>query len=637
MCGLFGWLSYRRNLGEAERDQGRTATRLLAHRGPDSQGEWFDDHVFMGHRRLSIIDLSSAANQPFKDPTGRYILTYNGEIYNYIELRAELAKTGWSFQTSSDTEVLLAGLLTWGQAALTRFDGMFTLALHDSVTGEHLIARDPLGQKPLYYFLTPDGAAYASELRSLLCLPLHRWTIDRANFLRYLMLGYYSWDQSPVSDVHKLLPGHCLRVTRDGARMERYWDSFPGTEELDITESEALSEFERLFSRSCAQSMRSDVPYGVFLSGGIDSSLVAAYCRDTNPAVRTISVAMSEADYDESGKAAAVNAQLGIADSHIVTMSSHAVQDSLVAVLTSLDEPNADPGYVNSHYLASAARQFMTVALAGDGADELFAGYPPFVGLGVAAWMRHLPAPALSLARSLAQSLPASDGYLGLQFKALAFLQGFPASDEVRFPLWLSALPRRDLDRLCQGHNDKAGGGSSAGLFDYVEEMLAPLRNGSVQQKLLYYYQKTFLPEFVCLHTDRAAMQSSLEVRSPFLSLPLVEFANRLPDRFKMKNGNLKLLLRRAAAKRGLSADIVDQRKQGFTFPVARWLKTTLRSHAEALVAPGSGEDELLDSSVVKQYLDDHMNGRRNNYRLLYHLIVFRAWRRNYPNLNFAQ
>jgi len=215
-------------------------------------------------------------------------------------------------------------------------------------------------------------------------------------------------------------------------------------------------------------------------------------------------------------------------------------------------------------------------------------------------------------------------------FKALAFLQGFPASDAVRFPLWLSAVPQRDLDQLC--HRD----GASNGLFDYVEEFMAPLRDGTLQQKLLYYYQKSFLPEFVCMHTDRAAMQSSLEVRSPFLSLPLVEFANRLPDRFKMKNGNLKVLLRRTAAKRGLSADIVEQRKQGFTFPVARWLKTTLRSHAEALLSPDGAADELIDPSVVCRYVDDHMNGRRNNYRLLYHLIVFRAWRSNYPGLRFT-
>jgi asparagine synthase (glutamine-hydrolysing) len=635
MCGLFGWVSYRRGLGEIERDRARSATALLAHRGPDSQGEWFDGNVFMGHRRLSIIDLSTAANQPFKDPSGRHILIYNGEIYNFIELRAELASSGWEFRTSSDTEVMMAALLTWGKAALTRFDGMFTLALHDTVTGEHLLARDPLGQKPLYFSLTADGAVYASELRSLLALPGHTWEIDRINFMRYLMLGYYAWDQTPVTGVHKLLAGHCLVIGRNGARIERYWNSFPGKDTLDISEGEAISEFERLFARSCAQSMRSDVPYGVFLSGGIDSSLVAAFCRDSAPSLQTISVAMSELDYDESRKAAVVNTRLGIAESKIVTMDGDAVQESLRQVLGSLDEPNADPGFVNSWYLARAARSLMTVALAGDGADELFSGYAPFSGLGVAAWMRHLPGPMVSLARRAANALPASDGYLGLQFKALAFLQGFPATDAMRFPLWLSSVTPAELDRLAPSRDDGSNV-PSGGLFDYVEEMLAPLHDGTAQQRLLYYYQKSFLPEFVCMHTDRAAMQSSLEVRSPFLSLPLVEFANRLPDSLKMQGGMLKVLLRSVAARRGLPAEVVEQRKQGFTFPVARWLKTTLLPYVKGLLSPEDGEGELIDRGILRQVIEDHLNGRRNNYRLIYHLIVFRAWRRNYPRLSFA-
>jgi asparagine synthase (glutamine-hydrolysing) len=277
----------------------------------------------------------------------------------------------------------------------------------------------------------------------------------------------------------------------------------------------------------------------------------------------------------------------------------------------------------------------MTVALAGDGGDELFAGYAPFQGLGIAAWMRHVPSAMIAGARSLAQLLPASDGYLGLQFKALAFLQGFPAPDGVRFPLWLSALSPCEYAQLCSsGGREKSP--SAGALFAEVEEVLAPLRGRSLQQNLLYYYQKMFLPEFVCMHTDRGAMQSSLEVRSPFLSLPLIEFANRLPDRHKMNGHTLKLLLRRVAARRGLSSEIVRQRKQGFTFPVARWLKTVLREQAEALLKPEDGEEQLMDFAVIKQHFNDHMAARRNNYRLLYHLIVFRAWRRNYPALKFA-
>jgi len=638
VCGLFGWVSYKRSLGVAELTQCRAATALLAHRGPDYQGEWFDDHTYMGHRRLSIIDLSAAANQPVTDPSGRHIFIYNGEAYNYLELRAELEREGCTFQTDSDTEVFLTALLRWGRKTLTRVDGMFAAALHDKTTGEHLLIRDPLGQKPLYYFLTPDGVIYASELRALLSLNVQRWKIDRDAFLRYLMMGNYGWEDSPIVGIRKLLPGCCLRINRTGARIERYWDSFPGRDELDISEAEAIAEFDKLFDASCMRSMRADVPYGVFLSGGIDSSLVASYCRRTNPAVRTVSVAMSEQDYDESEKAATVNARLGIVEHHTVTMSRESVERSLTDVLVSLDEPHADPGYVNTHFLARSARRHMVVGLAGDGGDELFAGYAPFAGLGTASWLRHCPAPLFAVLRALARCIPANDRYLSLQFKAQAFLQGFPASEAMRFPLWLASIGMEELQRLCPGHEEvffSRYGGEGA-IFGYVENMLASLQGRPLQQQLLYYYQKVFLPEFVCMHTDRAAMQSSLEVRSPFLSLPLIEFANRLPDRIKRQGSELKLLLRRVAARQGLPPEIVSQRKQGFTFPLARWLKTTLRGRADELLMSGEWEEGLIDRSMVQRYLDDHMAGRRNNYRLLYNLMVFHAWRRNYPSLEVA-
>ena len=638
MCGLFGWVSYDRMLGAQDIARARAATALLAHRGPDYQGEWFDDHSYLGHRRLSIIDLSAAANQPVADPSGRHIFIYNGEIYNYLELRTELEHEGCRFQTDSDTEVFLTALLRWGLNALKRVDGMFAAALCDRETGEHLLIRDPLGQKPLYYAVTGHGVVYASELRALLSLKVADWKIDRDAFLRYLMLGYYGWDESPIVGIRKLLPGCCLRIDRSGARVERYWDSVPGQDEFDISETEAVQEFSRLFGESCLRSMRSDVPYGVFLSGGIDSSLVASFCRLTNPSVQTISVAMSERDYDESAKAATVNAQLGIANHHIVTMSPESVEESLNAVLASLDEPHADPGYVNTHFLSRAARRHMVVALAGDGGDELFAGYAPFAGLGVASWLRHCPGSLFPALRVLAQGIPANDRYMGLQFKALAFLQGFPASDAVRFPLWLASIDLEELERLSPGLNTKFfsrfdGDGS---LFSSVEALMAPVRGRPLQQQLLYYYQKVFLPEFVCMHTDRAAMQSSLEVRSPFLSLPVIEFANRLPDRVKRQGTELKLLLRRVAAQQGLPPEIVRQRKQGFTFPLARWLKTSLRGKTDMLLASEDWQEGLVDRKVVQRYLDDHMAGRRNNYRLLYNLMVFNAWRRNYPGLKVA-
>jgi asparagine synthase (glutamine-hydrolysing) len=637
MCGVFGWISYRKGLDARAIEDARHATSLLGHRGPDHQGEWHDANVYMGHRRLSIIDLNPEANQPFADQSGRWRLSFNGEIYNYLELRQELEQAGAQFRTRSDTEVLLASFLRWGAGAFTRCDGMFAGAVQDCATGDLVLMRDPLGQKPLYYALTPDGIVYASELRSILTLPPLRWTLDRAAFLRYAMLGFYGWDETPILGVKKLLPGCCLRVNREGARLERYWDSLPAEGQRAIGADAAADEFSQLFARSCAQSMRSDVPYGVFLSGGIDSSLVLSFCREINPDIASAHVAMSEADYDESAKAATVNSVLGIARHHRFDMTPDAVQRSLGEVWAALDEPHADPGYVNAHFLARSARPFMTVALAGDGGDELFAGYAPFQALGAASVMRGVPAPVTTALRCAARRLPPGDSYVGLQFKALSFLRGFPASDAVRIPLWLSAIGPDELRLLCPWQEGAffAASGAPNSMFAGTEALLAPL-GGRPFDQLLYYYQKIFLPEFVCMHTDRASMLSSLEVRSPFLSLPLIEFANGLPHRLKARGGRLKTLLREVAARRGLPPDIVTQRKQGFTFPLARWLKGTLRSQAELLLSDRDWSDNLVDTGRVRQYLDDHLAGRSNNYRLLYHLMVFRTWRRNYPNVGIA-
>lgn len=635
MCGIFGWISLAAPLSECDIESARRATRTLAHRGPDYQGEWFDQRTYMGHRRLSIIDLSTAANQPFADGSGRYRLSYNGEIYNYIELRGELEKLGDVFHTRSDTEVFLAALIRWGPKALTRVDGMFAAALHDTASGEHLLFRDPLGQKPLYYAATSDSVVYASELRALLSLPGRGWRLDRDALQRYLMLGYYACEDSPVQGIRKLMPGCVLRINHDGTRIERYWDSLPGQDEIAPDPDQAHAEFARLFGESCARSMRSDVPYGVFLSGGIDSSLVLSYCRDHNPDVRAVSVAMSEPDFDESAKAASVARRLDVRGYHSFTMDEDAARSGFADVLSRLDEPHADPGFVNAYFLARSARAEMIVALAGDGGDELFAGYAPFAGIGAARWLKSMPGAVPAAVRAAVAMIPANDTYLGLQFKARSFMQGFPAADELRFPLWLSAVAPEELAQLCpsQPSDYYSRQGETGTLFAPIWNVMSPVRGMAMERQLLYYYQKAFLPEFVCMHTDRAAMLSSLEVRSPFLSLPLIEFANRLPQRFKSSGAHLKILLRDAAARRGFSRDIVAQRKQGFTLPLARWLKTSLRPYVEALVNESGWSDGLFDRAELRRHVDDHMKGRRNNYRLLYELIAFRAWRQNYPDV----
>lgn len=630
MCGVFGWLLPGAELNERRLGQARAAIGTLLHRGPDGGGEWLGPGVFMAHRRLKIIDLSDMASQPFRSADGRFVLTFNGEIYNYLELREELEHSGQTFRTSSDTEVLLALLERKGPQAFQRLEGMFAGALHDTRTGEHLLFRDPLGQKPMYWTLGSDGSlVYGSELRSLLAV-LDAPELDRAGFCSFMMHSYYVRDTTPVTGVRKLLPGHYLRWKAGRAELVRYFDSRPGEDLLDISSEEAVAEAGRLIDEACRVALRADVAYGVFLSGGVDSSLILDACRRFAPDVAAFSVRCEEPDYDESAKALEVARHLGVKRHRVYTLTCDAVEDCFAEYLDTLDEPHGDPGYVNALFLSRACRGEITVALAGDGGDELFAGYLPFRGLALEPLLRSLPTSLLdALKWSAGTLLPASDSYVSLQFKALCYLQGFPAASGTRFALWLGTLPPEDLRRLCPWAWDEyfSRRGEPGSLFSYAQRLDEELPSGSAQQRLLYYYQQIFLPEFVCQHTDRAAMRHSLEVRSPFLNASVVRFANRLPDAMRLRGGETKWVLRRLLERRGFPKAISGQGKRGFTFPLARWFKSTLRPLLEGLPADPALEG-LVDRAELGRLVNAHLSGQRNTYRPLLNLVAFCAWRR---------
>lgn len=634
MCAIFGWLKFDHYFTEGEITAARKALASMAHRGPNFQGEWFTDRVYMGHRRLSIIDLSPEANQPFVDEGGKYIITFNGEIYNYIELKIELQNKGFRFRTTSDTEVLLTAFISWGEKAFLKFDGMFATAIHDTIQEKHYLFRDYLGQKPLYYYVYPNGVVYASELRALLALDCFRWKLDLNNFLKYLTNSCYMWDTTPLVGVKKLLPGCYLEVDKDKVTRHRFWDSIPGDNSIGITLEEAVQEFQRLFDRSCEISMRSDVPYGVFLSGGIDSSLVLDSCRKFNKEICSFSVSMGESDFDELEKAKTVADYLKIKTRKSYLMDFQSVQESIDAFFSFTDEPHGDPGLVNSYFLAKSCKPDITVALAGDGADELFAGYVTFLALERENLFSSIPECVVSGAnRVIEYLLPGNDKYLGLQFKALSFLQGFPAHDLTRFPLWVGAISPKELYKLCpwQDNSFFSRMGEEGTLFEDFRKVLSVMEGKSRKQMFLYFYQKFFLSEFVCMHTDRAAMQSSLEVRSPFLSVPLIEFANKLPDHFKTSKGELKRILKYATRQRGFQKVIYNQKKQGFTFPLARWLKTVLKNKMDEILSPKVWDNGLIDPLYMEHLKVQHLSGKRNNYRILYNLMVFRKWLDKYP------
>lgn len=635
MCGIFGWIKHHEPLTDDELRLARRATRTLAHRGPDAEGLWHDGRVFMGHRRLSVLDLRPEANQPFHDPRGRLTVSYNGEVYNFEELKPALAQAGFEFRTRCDTEVILAAFLQHGPDAFRDFDGMYAVAIHDRRDGRHFLFRDPMGQKPLYYFAYPGGLVYASELRALLSIDTFAWTLDREAFLKYLAHNYYPGEVTPIAEIRKLPPGSMLEATPAGPRICTFWSSVPGDRLLDITAEEAAAETLRLFRESCRISLRSDVPYGVFLSGGIDSTLVTKLCQEYSPDVAAFAVSMSEADYDESVKAQRVARQLGIRQFDCFLMNRDSVITSLDRYLASVDEPHGDPGFVNAFFLATSVRPHITVALAGDGGDELFGGYLPYMAGCWADTLRPV-APLLgALHGPMLRWLHGGDSYAGLQLKLRGFLQGFPSTPATLYPLLLSTISPEELARLCpwQDRGFFSRLGEPGTLFGEFQQSLGSLSDRSAVQMGAAFYQRFFLPECVCMHTDRSAMQSSLEVRSPMLSLPLVEFANRLPDRLKADRRHTKIILRQITRDLGFPASIWRQKKQGFTFPIARWLKTYLRERMDRLLELDDWPVGLIDAGELSGILGAHLSGARNNYRILFNLMVFRAWLRNYPSV----
>ena len=634
MCGVFGWFSFERSLCDGEIAAATAATASLAHRGPDNQGVWRSPNVFLGHRRLTIIDLSDAANQPFEYAGG--MLVFNGEIYNYIELRETLEGFGHVFRTSSDTEVLAAAILQWDIGAFQRLDGMFAGAWHEPKRGRSIIFRDAMGQKPLYWHSSAKGVLFASEIRALLSIPGMNWRLDRMAFQRFVANAYYGWTETPVESIRKLPPGCVIIVENGRVKVERYWESTPGEQPPDLSsKSGALDNLEHLLRISCARALRSDVPYGVFLSGGIDSALVLDFCKEANPDVRAYSVAMADPDFDESAKAVAVARHLNIADHDMFTLGEADIVECYRKVAQLADEPHGDPGIINSYFLSRSVRQRITVGIAGDGGDELFAGYAPFRAVAISRWLKHAPAFAIDALKAAAALLPNSDGYLGLKFKVTALLQGFPSSDAMRLPCWLACeAPDQLQDVFTDVIRPVPGYAAAEALFSIYAEVLNRTASRSDVQQCLQFYQQVFLPEFVCMHTDRAAMLQSLEVRSPMLSPDLIKFANRLPDRYKIQGGTLKWLLRELASRRGHPERIVRQSKQGFTFPLARWMKGSLRNTVEDLLFdPAWSDDDLVRPEQLRRRFDRHMDGTENNYRLLHNLAVFRAWRRSFPQV----
>lgn len=619
MCGIAGFVN--REGEPADRDILERMIAMLAHRGPDGQGVHLDAPAALGHRRLAIIDLDTGA-QPMSNEDGSIWVSYNGELYNEPLLRAELITRGHVFRTRSDTEALVHLYEEHGPGFVRLLNGMFALAIWDSHRRRLVLARDRMGQKPLYYAATSRGGlVFGSEPKALLAHPDVSRQLDPKGLARYLFYEYVPAPDTIWKGMHKLPAAHLLVWENGQGERQRYWESPSPIHETAPFEQVA-ERFWIDLRAAVDRHRRSDVPLGVFLSGGVDSSSVAAtLCELQDPtSVRTFSIGFEDRSFDESPHARAVARHLGT-DHHERTFTAQDVLNLLPGVARWLDEPFGDASILPTFLLSQFARETVTVVLGGDGSDELLAGYPTFEAERLAIWYRRLPAPLRALVGGAISRLAVDHDNLSLDFRLKQFLRGANEPSPLAHQRWLGSFDGSEIDRLLVCHEP---GAVEAEHLARARDLERP--GSDPLTRSLWLYQQTYLAEDILTKVDRASMACGLEVRAPFLDAALVDEMAALPVSFKYGHGHTKRLLKRAAHGR-LPAAILRRPKKGFGIPVARWLRGPLGSLIDDLL----GQDRLRRQGLFKpeevaRLVAEHRTGVRDHRKPLWTLLVFQLW-----------
>ena len=618
MCGIAGFVNAERR--PADRSVIERMTRTIAHRGPDGDGFHVSGCVALGHRRLSIIDVAGGG-QPMSNEDGSIWVTYNGEVYNEPALRAEMVAKGHRYASSCDTESLVHLYEEHGPAFLERLNGMFALGIWDEPRQRLVLARDRMGQKPLFYAETAGGGlVFGSEPKAVLAHPDVSRSLDPHSLAQYLFYEYVPAPRSIWNGLKKLPRSHALVWENGRTTLQRYWRDGTPSDDAPPFAIAAASYWDS-FRDAVARHRRSDVPLGVFLSGGIDaSSVAAALCELESPSsIRTFSIGFDDPSFDESAHARAVAKHLGT-DHREKIFSAQTVMDLLPEVAGWLDEPFGDASVLPTHLLSRFAREEVKVVLGGDGADELLAGYPTFAAEYAARIFRRFPRAAQSLAGTAAARLPVNHGNFSFDFKLKQFLRGASEPSSLAHQRWLGSFSGAEIREMLVDPPE----------IDVEEEHLLRASaldvGGDPLNRSLALYQDTYLPEDILTKVDRASMAIGLEVRAPFLDAELVDVTQRLPSSYKLRNGKSKRLLKKAVEGR-LPSAILDRPKKGFGIPVAKWLRGEL---AELLDARLSRDrmirQGLFRPEAVAQRIDEHRRGVRDHRKPLWTLLMFQLW-----------
>ncbi len=621
MCGIAGFV------GQGSREVLQRMTDAIRHRGPDADGLWVDEAkgVYLGHRRLAIVDLSGGG-QPMWTADGATGIVFNGEIYNHAELRAELEAAGCRFATDhSDTETLLHGYRTWGDAFVERLNGMWAFVIYDRAKGRLFASRDRFGKKPLYYFHEGGALGFASELPSLLEHPQSPRLLSALSLQKYFAYCFVPAPRSIIERVWKLPGGHsfCYDLAEDRLKVWRWWEFVLEPEPWPALKiDEACERLREALERAVKRRLMSDVPLGIFLSGGIDSSAVAALAARHTPvgALQTFSIGFNEKSFDESAYAALMARRLGT-DHHHQTLDLDKSAALLPELASRLDEPLGDSSLLPTYLLSQFTRQRVTVALGGDGGDELFAGYDPFRALRAAElYAKFVPRPLHIAARLAAARLPVSHANMSLDFKIKRTLAGLSYAPPLWNPVWMGAVEPRDFPDLL---------GNPAPTEEIYSEAIAAWDRCTQKDPVdrsLQFWTNLYLQDGILAKVDRASMLCSLEARSPFLDLEVVDLARRLPWQAKLHGRETKWILKRALEPL-LPAEIVQRPKKGFGMPVGRWLREGLFDFSEAALP------SALNRDFVRRRRQRHLANQSDERLFLWCAWILASWtKRHLPS-----
>ena len=618
MCGIAGIV------GEVEKNVLIDMIGAIKHRGPDFQDTFIVNEVGLAHARLSIIDLSKEGNQPMYDPIHKIVIVFNGEIYNFKELKKTL-KNKYAFKSNSDTEVLLFLYKEYGKNMLQKINGMFVFAIYDLKKKELFIAKDRMGKKPFYYTELSGSFLFASELKAILKHPKVNKTININALNQYLTFDYVPTPNTLIKDVYKLEAGHYMIVrNRKIVEKKQYW--FPEFQtKLNIPLGEAIEKFDSLLDKATADRLVSDVPLGVFLSGGLDSSTVAYYAqKNAQQRIQTFSIGFEDKSYDESDYAKIVSEHIG-SEHYSEILTAGATIDLIQEIYPQMDEPFADASLIPTYYLSKLTKKKVTVALGGDGSDELLAGYPTFISnkfKKIIYATRYLSLPTLKAIQHL---LPVSDRNISLDFKVSQFLRGFTSERNHIHQLWLGSFLKEEKSYLLK--EEFLGKDNSYSLINAVFDA-SPAKQDINQ--IIHYYCQTYLHDDILVKVDRASMLNSLEVRAPFLDTAVIEFINSLPTHYKLNKLSGKYILKKLMEGK-LPDKIIYRPKKGFGIPLSRWLREDLKPICDELFSKESIEEiGLFNYSYIQKIRYEHENFKKNNRKLIWNLLIFIMWYKQY-------